>query len=78
MTRLGYAAQNLTILESTNRTLRLANLSNAERLRGLVRENIRGLWEILRWNGAHGFGLFRIGQSVIPFSSHPPLGAGIE
>src|ERR687893_794693 len=54
MLRLGYPAQNLTVPASTNRTLRLANLGNAEKGRALVWEN-----------------LFRIGQSLIPFASHP-------
>jgi UV DNA damage endonuclease len=71
MIRLGYPTQNLTIPASTNRTLRLASLSDAERLRELVRDNIRGLLKILRWNAEHGVGLFRIGQSLIPFASHP-------
>jgi UV DNA damage endonuclease len=71
MIRLGYAAQNLTVPASTNRTLRLANLSDVEKLRGLVRENIHALLEILRWNAGRSVGLFRIGQSLIPFASHP-------
>lgn len=71
MIRLGYPAQNLTIPATTNRTLRLANLADAERVRGLVRENISGLKTILRWNADHGVGLFRMGQSLIPFASHP-------
>lgn len=71
MIRLGYPTQNLTIPASTNRTLRLANLPDAEKVRGLVAENIAGLETILRWNAEHGVGLFRIGQSLIPFASHP-------
>ncbi len=70
MIRLGYAAQNLTIPASTNRTLRLANLSDIEKLRSLISENIHALLEILRWNAERGVGLFRIGQSLIPFASH--------
>lgn len=69
--RLGYPTQNLTMPASTNRTLRLANLSDTEKVRELVRQNIRGLLEILRWNAERGVGLFRIGQSLIPFASHP-------
>ena len=69
--RLGYPAQNLTIPASTNRTLRLANLTAAEKLAGLVRENIADLKTILRWNAEHGVGLFRMGQNLIPFASHP-------
>jgi UV DNA damage endonuclease len=68
--RLGYPAQNLTIPASTNRTLRLANLGDAEKVRALVFENLLGLETILRWNAEHGVNLFRIGQSLIPFASH--------
>jgi UV DNA damage endonuclease len=69
--RLGYPAQNLTIPASTNRTLRLANLGDAEKVRALVFENLLGLKTILRWNAQHGVNLFRMGQSLIPFASHP-------
>jgi UV DNA damage endonuclease len=69
--RLGYPAQNLTIPTSTNRTLRLANLGDAEKVRALVWENLLGLETILRWNAEHGIGLFRMGQSLVPFASHP-------
>ncbi len=71
MIRLGYPTQNLTIPASTNRSLRLASLEDQDRLRALIRENISGLLEILRWNADHGVGLFRMGQNLIPFSSHP-------
>ena len=71
MIRLGYPAQNLTIPATTNRTLRLASLKNREKLREIVRENVSGLETILRWNAARGIGLFRMGQSLIPFASHP-------
>jgi UV DNA damage endonuclease len=69
--RLGYPAQNLTIPASTNRTLQLANLGDAEKVRALVWENLLGLETILRWNAEHGINLFRMGQSLIPFASHP-------
>jgi UV DNA damage endonuclease len=71
MIRLGYPAQNLTIPATTNRTLRLASLKDQEKLRGLVRDNISSLETILRWNAERGIGLFRIGQGLIPFASHP-------
>ena len=71
MIRLGYPTQNLTIPASTNRTLRLANLGDAEKVRALVWENLLGLETILRWNAEHGVRLFRIGQSLVPFASHP-------
>ena len=68
---LGYPTQNLTIPASTNRTLRLASLTDMEKLKGLVRENIADLKTIVRWNAEHGVGLFRMGQNLIPFASHP-------
>ncbi len=71
MIRLGYPTQNLTIPASTNRSLRLASLSDAERVRGLVSDNVADLKTILRWNAEHGVGLFRMGQNLIPFASHP-------
>ena len=71
MIRLGYPAQNLTIPATTNRTLRLASLKDQEKLRGLVRDNTSGLETILRWNAERGIDLFRIGQGLIPFASHP-------
>ena len=69
--RLGYPTQNLTIPASTNRTLRLASLTDVDKLAGLVRENIADLKTILRWNAEHEVGLFRMGQNLIPFASHP-------
>ena len=69
--RFGYAAQNLSIPSTTNRRLRLASLPDADRVRMLVGENIASLHTIIDWNARHGVGLFRIGQSMIPFGSHP-------
>ena len=71
MIRLGYPTQNLTIPAGTNRTLRLANLRDKDKVRGLVRQNIAGLTTILPWNAARGIWLFRMGQAMIPFASHP-------
>lgn len=71
MSRIGYPAQNLSLPATTNHTLRLANLPDTERVRSLVRENIADLERILRWNSEHGVRLFRIGQSLVPFASHP-------
>ena len=70
MIRYGYPAQNLTLPATTNRTLRLASLADAEKLRALVWENLLGLEIIIRWNAERGIGLFRIGQGLIPFASH--------
>ena len=69
--QLGYPTQNLTIPASTNRTLRLASLGDAEKVRALVWENLLALETILRWNAGHGIRLFRMGQSLVPFASHP-------
>jgi UV DNA damage endonuclease len=73
MIRVGYAAQNLTIPASTNRTLRLASLHNTEKVCSLIRENLADLETILLWNDEHEVKLFRIGQSLIPFASHAPF-----
>lgn len=69
--RYGYPAQNLTLPATTNRTLRLAGLKDAEKVRAIVWENLLGLETIIRWNAARGIHLFRIGQGLIPFASHP-------
>jgi UV DNA damage endonuclease len=71
MIRLGYPTQNLTIPAGTNRSLRLANLHDAGKVRGLIQKNLTDLKTILRWNAEHGMSLFRMGQSLIPFASHP-------
>ncbi len=71
MVYLGYPTQNLTIPAGTNRSLRLANLRDKDKVRRLVRENIAGLTTILPWNAARGIWLFRMGQAMIPFASHP-------
>ena len=71
MIRLGYPAQNLTLPATTNRTLRLASLADGQKLRALVWENLLGLETMVRWNAARGLPLFRIGQGLIPFASHP-------
>ena len=71
MIRLGYPTQNLTIPAGTNRSLRLASLQDVEKVRALVRENIAGLETVVEWNAAHEVPLFRMGQALIPFASHP-------
>ena len=71
MIRYGYPAQNLTLPATTNRTLRLSSLADAEKVRALVWENLLGLETIIRWNAERGICLFRMGQGLIPFASHP-------
>ena len=71
MVRLGYPAQNTSLPATTNHTLRLSSLSDPQKLRALVWENILAVENILRWNAERGIALFRMGQSLIPFASHP-------
>ncbi len=68
---LGYVGQNLTLGLTTGRTLRLANLTNEERLAEVIASNLADLETILRWNVAHDIRCFRISSSLIPFASHP-------
>ncbi|WP_243029733.1 UV DNA damage repair endonuclease UvsE [Thermus altitudinis] len=70
MIGLGYPCENLTLRASTNHTLRLASLEEAQ-VRTKVAANLKDLERILRWNHQEGFRLFRIGQHLIPFASHP-------
>lgn len=67
--RLGYACVN-TLLPSSARTLRLANVT-PERLRQLIAANLDALERILLWNEAHRIQVFRLTSNLIPFASHP-------
>ncbi|GIW19096.1 MAG: UV DNA damage endonuclease [Tepidiforma sp.] len=68
--RFGYLCENRTLGATTLRTLRLANLT-AERAREKAEANLDDLERMVRFNAAHGIGMLRIGQQVIPFASHP-------
>lgn len=68
--RLGYPCENLTLKASTNHTLRLNSLEEGK-VQEKVAQNLRDFERILRWNQEHGFNLFRLGQHLIPFASHP-------
>ncbi|WP_243089817.1 UV DNA damage repair endonuclease UvsE [Thermus neutrinimicus] len=70
MIGLGYPCENLSLKASTNHTLRLASLEEA-RVRDKVAQNLEDLERILHWNHRQGFRLFRLGQHLIPFASHP-------
>ncbi|GIV19451.1 MAG: hypothetical protein KatS3mg023_1202 [Armatimonadota bacterium] len=70
MIRWGYPCENLTLDASTNHTLQLRNLGE-ERVREKFEQNLSDLWRMLRWNVQQGIALFRIGQHLIPFASHP-------
>ena len=71
MIRLGYPAQNSALPASTNHSCRLASLADAEKVRALAWANLTDLEVILRWNAERNIPLFRIGQALIPFASHP-------
>jgi len=68
--RFGDPTQNLTIPADTNRTLRLANLHDAGKVWGLIRENLARLDAVIRWKARHCVRLLRMGQALIPFASH--------
>lgn len=68
--RWGYPCENLTLRASTNHTLQLRNAVEA-RLSEKFAQNLNDLWRMLQWNVAHGIALFRIGQHLVPFASHP-------
>ena len=71
MIRVGYPCQHLGLPATTNRGIKLVSLDNIEKVRAKIEQNLDNLERILRWNAAHGVGLFRIGQHLIPFASHP-------
>lgn len=60
----------LSIGATTNRTCRLRN-ATPEKLRHLIRLNLEGLREVLRFNLQQGIYLYRISSQIIPFASHP-------
>lgn len=70
MIRWGYPCENLTLDASTNHTLQLRNATE-ERIREKFEQNLRDLWRMLKWDVEQGIALFRIGQHLVPFASHP-------
>ncbi|MCS7309745.1 MAG: UV DNA damage repair endonuclease UvsE [Armatimonadota bacterium] len=70
MIRWGYPCENVTLDASTNHTLQLRN-AREERIREKFEQNLRDLWRMLEWNVQQGIALFRIGQHLVPFASHP-------
>ncbi len=70
MIRWGYPCENVTLDASTNHTLQLRNATEA-RIREKFAQNLQHLWRMLEWNVQQGIALFRIGQHLVPFASHP-------
>ena len=66
---LGYACINNTLGETTNHTLRLANIDEASIVE-VCHKNFDSLERMILWNAEHGIHFLRIGSSMIPFASH--------
>ena len=69
--RFGYPCQNETLSATTNRGIKLASIGDIERIQKKIGENLYDLKQMLLWNREMGIQLFRIGQHLIPFASHP-------
>ncbi len=70
MTRYGYACISQLTGLTTNHTTQLKYVT-PDKLRSLIEQNIRDLQAILEHNLSHGWLMFRVGSSFIPFASHP-------
>ena len=67
---IGYASKTLGLPEGRMRSLVIRNASD-ERLAEAIGANLSALEAVVRYCGANGIRLFRIGSDVIPFGSSP-------
>jgi UV DNA damage endonuclease len=68
--KIGYPCINRTVGFSSCRTFRLASYSE-EKLKEIVKSNLDGLYEILKFNVERNLLFFRISSDLVPFASHP-------
>lgn len=67
---IGYASKTLGLPEGRMRSLVMRNASD-ERLAEAIGANLSALEAVVRYCGANGIRLFRVGSDVIPFGSSP-------
>ena len=67
---IGYASKTLGLPEGRMRSLAMRNASD-ERLAEAIGANLSALEAVIRYCGANGIRLFRVGSDVIPFGSSP-------
>lgn len=66
--KIGYSSHNIALDISTNRSYRLNAYTDA-RMAKTLDLNIGSLYEVLRFNGKHGLGLFHPAAGFIPFAT---------
>ena len=67
---LGYMAAPQSIDACTSRVCRYRE-ATPDRVRGLIRDNLRDLCRILRFNAECGIAFYRVCSQIIPFGSDP-------
>jgi len=67
---LGYLGVTQSIDACTSRICR-PHEATPERIRGMIRDNLRELSSILHFNAGRGIAFYRVSSGVIPFAAHP-------